>query len=63
MQYGLGCIGRSGCDGPEIRQDIHVLTASMTLYDLVNLTETNLDAKKFELVVFDTAQETFFVSF
>ena len=54
------CIGRSGCDGPEIRQDIH---ASITMYCLVDVTETNSDANKFELVVLDTAQEAFFVSF
>ena len=28
-QYGLGCIGRSGRYGPEIRHDVHVFTASM----------------------------------
>ena len=30
---------------------------------LVDVTKTNSDANKFELVVFDTDQEAFFVSF
>ena len=52
-QYGLGCICHSGCYGPEIRQDIHVFTASMTMYGLVDviITETNSDANKFELML------------
>ena len=40
-----------GCYGPEIRQYMHVFTASMTIYGLVDFTETNSDANEFKLML------------